>query len=71
MPTIFTAIRAFVDPGSTAVNYVIAFFSILVFIAGLWCYGLAFQMPNDTLSMLVFIGGVLFIPWQIVGHSRK
>jgi hypothetical protein len=34
-------------------------------------------MPNDTLSMLVFIGGVLlnalafFIPWQIVGHSRK
>lgn len=58
-------------------NALIAIFSILVFIAGLWCYGLAFQMPTDTLSLLVFILGVLlntlafFIPWQIVGHGRK
>lgn len=58
-------------------NALIAIFSILVFAAGLWCYGLAFQMPTDTLSLLVFILGVLlntlafFIPWQIVGHGRK
>lgn len=56
---------------------IIAIVCILVFVAGLWCYGLAFQMPTDTLSMLVFIGGVLlnalafFIPWQLVGHGRK
>lgn len=58
-------------------SIVIAIFSILVFVAGLFCYGLAFQMPNDGLSMLMFILGVLlntlafFIPWQLVGHSRK
>jgi len=56
---------------------IIAIVCILVFVAGLWCYGLAFQMPTDTLSLLVFIGGVLlnalafFIPWQLVGHGRK
>lgn len=50
---------------------------ILIFGAGLVCYGFAFEMGNDGLSFLLFTAGILlnslafFIPWQIVGHSRK
>ncbi|GGA56271.1 hypothetical protein GCM10011490_02670 [Pseudoclavibacter endophyticus] len=55
----------------------IAIFCIAIFVAGLWCYGLAFQVDGDTLRLLVFLSGILlnslaiFIPTQILGHSRK
>lgn len=55
----------------------IAILSIVIFIAGLWLYGVAFQVDNDTLSLLIFTGGILlnslavFIPFQLTGHSRK
>lgn len=48
-----------------------------IFLLGCACYGLAFQMDSDTLALLVFAAGILlnsiafFIPWQIIGHSRK
>lgn len=48
-----------------------------IFVAGLWCYGLAFQIDNDMLQLLTFAGGMVlnaiafFIPWQLTGHSRK
>ncbi|SJM52753.1 hypothetical protein FM112_02600 [Gulosibacter sp. 10] len=50
---------------------------MIVFAAGIACYPLAFHMDSDLLSLLVFSAGVLlnalafFIPWQLVGHSRK
>lgn len=58
-------------------NALIAFVCIAIFMAGLWCYGLAFQIEGDTLRLLVFLGGILlnslaiFIPTQLLGHSRK
>ncbi|MDJ1370147.1 hypothetical protein [Gulosibacter molinativorax] len=58
-------------------SVLIAIGCMIVFAAGIACYPLAFQMDNDTLSLLVFISGVLlnslafFIPWQLVGRSRK
>ena len=56
---------------------IIAILCIAIFLAGLYCYSLAFQMSTETMSALVFILGValntlaFFIPWQIVGHGRK
>ncbi len=50
---------------------------MIVFDAGIACYPLAFHMETDTLSLLVFTAGVLlnslafYIPWQVVGRSRK
>lgn len=58
-------------------NALIAFVCIAIFVAGLWCYGLAFQVEGDTLRLLVFAAGLLlnvlafFIPTAIIGHSRK
>lgn len=58
-------------------NFLITAFSIAIFIAGIWCYGLAFQFDNPTLQLLTFLGGILlnllacFIPWQLTGTSRK
>lgn len=58
-------------------NALIAFVCIAIFVAGLWCYGLAFQVDGDTVRLLVFAAGLLlnslalFIPFHIVGHSRK
>lgn len=58
-------------------NVLTAIGCLILFFGGLACLTLAFQMPNDTLSLLVFIGGILlstlafFVPWQIIGHSRK
>lgn len=58
-------------------NALIAFVCIAIFLAGLWCYGLAFQVDGDTLRLLVFFGGILlnslaiFIPTTILGNSRK
>lgn len=55
----------------------IAIACMIIFAAGIACYPLAFHMDSDMLSLLVFTAGVLlnslafFIPWQIVGHSRK
>ncbi|WP_140400548.1 hypothetical protein [Gulosibacter sp. 10] len=55
----------------------IAIGCMIVFAAGIACYPLAFHMDSDLLSLLVFSAGVLlnalafFIPWQLVGHSRK
>ncbi|KAB1644164.1 hypothetical protein [Gulosibacter chungangensis] len=55
----------------------IAIVCMIVFAAGIACYPLAFHLDNDMLSLLVFTAGVLlnslafYIPWQIVGHSRK
>lgn len=57
----------------------IAIVCIIIFVAGMWCYGLAFDpavADNDTLQLLIFFGGVLlntlalFIPFQILGHGR-
>lgn len=58
-------------------SVLIAIGCMIIFAAGIACYPLAFQMDSDILSLLVFIAGVLlnslafFIPWQLVGHSRK
>ena len=58
-------------------SVLLALVCLVVFSAGIACYPLAFQMDSDTLSLLVFIAGVLlnslafFIPWQVLGHSRK
>lgn len=58
-------------------SVILAIVCLAVFVAGIACYSLAFQMDSDTLSLLVFIAGVLlnslafFIPWQLLGHSRK
>lgn len=55
----------------------IAIGCMIIFAAGIACYPLAFHMETDTLSLLVFTAGVLlnslafYIPWQMVGHSRK
>ncbi|WP_066054941.1 hypothetical protein [Gulosibacter bifidus] len=56
---------------------IITVLCILIFGAGLGCYALAFEMGDPTMSFLLFTAGILlnslafFIPWQIVGHSRK
>lgn len=48
-----------------------------IFLAGFWCYGLAFQVEPESLRFWVFLLGILlnslafFIPWQLIGHSRK
>lgn len=61
----------------TLVSVLIAIGCIIIFGAGIWCYGLAFQVDGDTLRLLVFLAGILlnslalFIPWQLVGQSRK
>ena len=58
-------------------SVLIAIGCMILFAAGAACYPLAFEMPNDTLSLLVFLLGILlnafalFIPWQITGISRK
>ena len=58
-------------------NALIAFLCIAIFIAGIWCYGLAFQVDGDMLRLLVFLAGILlnslamFIPFQVLGHGRK
>lgn len=55
----------------------IAIVCIIIFVAGMWCYGLAFQIDGDMLQLLVFFSGILlnalafFIPFQIIGHGRK
>lgn len=55
----------------------IAIGCMIIFAAGIACYPLAFNLDNDTMSLMVFIAGVLlnslafYIPWQVVGHSRK
>lgn len=58
-------------------SFILTFLSTAIFIAGLWCYGLAFQVDGDLLRLFVFAAGLVlnalafFIPWQITGHSRK
>lgn len=58
-------------------NALIAFVCIAIFVVGIWCYGLAFQVDGDTLRLLVFLSGILlnslaiFIPVSILGNSRK
>ncbi|MDO5051454.1 MAG: hypothetical protein Q4E05_00995 [Pseudoclavibacter sp.] len=58
-------------------NALIAIACIIIFVLGLWCYGLAFQVDGDTMRLLVFFAGILlntlavFIPFQVTGHSRK
>lgn len=48
-----------------------------IFGAGLACYAFAFEIGSDGLAFLLFTAGILlnslafFIPWQIIGHSRK
>lgn len=58
-------------------SVLIAIGCMIIFAAGIACYPLAFNMETDMLSLLVFIAGVLlnslafFIPWQMIGRSRK
>lgn len=58
-------------------NVLIAIGCLIVFGLGIACYPLAFNMESETMSLLVFSAGILlnclafFIPWQIIGHSRK
>ncbi|MGO2112532.1 MAG: hypothetical protein ACTH31_13060 [Pseudoclavibacter sp.] len=55
----------------------IAIVCIAIFVAGLWCYGLAFQVDGDTLRLLVFLAGILlnslaiFIPTTLIGHGQQ
>lgn len=59
------------------VSVLLAIGCLILFVAGIYCYPLAFQMETDMLSMLVFFAGLalntlaFFIPWQVLGHSRK
>ncbi|CAG7845646.1 hypothetical protein USB125703_01919 [Pseudoclavibacter triregionum] len=58
-------------------NFILTAICAVIFVAGLWCYGLAFQIENDTLQLLTFLAGMIlnslafFIPWQLTGQSRK
>lgn len=58
-------------------SFILTVICTAIFVAGLWCYGLAFQVEGDTLRLLVFLAGMLlnslafFIPWQLTGQSRK
>lgn len=58
-------------------SFILTFISSVIFIAGLWCYGLAFQVEGDLLRLLTFLAGMVlnalafFIPWQLTGQSRK
>ena len=59
------------------VNVLIATGTIIVFALGILCYPLAFNAETESMSLMLFIAGVLlncfafFIPWQVTGHSRK
>lgn len=58
-------------------SVLIAVACIAIFVFGLYCYGLAFQVDGDTLRLLVFLAGILlnslalFIPFQLISHNRK
>lgn len=58
-------------------SVLIAIVCVAIFVFGLYCYGLAFQVDGDTLRLLVFLSGILlnalafFIPFQLISHNRK
>ena len=58
-------------------NAIIAIVCIAIFLVGLWCYGLAFQIEDDTLQLLTFFAGIMlntlavFVPFQVTGRGRR
>lgn len=63
--------------GRTTLTVILTILCLAIFCAGLYCYALAFEIGQDGLAFLLFTAGILlnslafFIPWQLVGHSRK
>lgn len=55
---------------------VIAVLAIALFIFGMFCFGLAFQVPQAW-AYLTFLGGILactaalFIPMTVIGRSNR
>lgn len=57
-------------------NIVIAVVAIALFVFGIFCFGLAFQVP-ESWRFLTFFGGIvactvaLFIPMNFIGRSNR
>lgn len=58
-------------------RWILTILCLAIFAGGLFCFGLAFHEDQGVGSLLLFLVGIVlsslafFLPWQVIGHSRK